>query len=133
MTAPWTTVWFYNSTSGSVISEPAFGDTVQSHLPGWHGPFGTKQEALNFYTQNKAANPGWKAPTGLAGNLENTVGAANPFSWVAGITGISGTNLVLRTLKVIIGGTLLLVGIVHLAGIDSGTVATIARKVPVPV
>jgi hypothetical protein len=133
MTAPWATVWFYNSTSGAVISEPAFGDTIQSHLPGWHGPFGTKQEALDYYTQNKAANPSWKAPTGLAGNVENTVNAANPLNWVASITGISGTNLVIRSLKVIIGGTLLLVGIVHLAGIDSGTVATLARKVPVPV
>src|SRR5260370_2223365 len=70
---PLRTVWFYNSVSGSVISEPALGDTIQSHLPGWHGPFGTKQEALDFYAANRAAHPDWKAPTGFLGAVGNTV------------------------------------------------------------
>jgi len=76
MVNPLATVWFYNSDSGSVISETALGDTIQSHLPGWHGPFGTKQEALDYYTDNKAANPKWKAPAGLASAVKNTVAAA---------------------------------------------------------
>ena len=39
-------------------------------------PFGTKQEALDYYTDNKAANPKWKAPAGLASAVKNTVAAA---------------------------------------------------------
>jgi hypothetical protein len=66
-------------------------------------------------------------------NAQNTVGALNPVKWILSLSGISGTNLVLRGLKVIIGGTLLLVGIVHMAGIDSGKIAQIASKVPIPV
>jgi hypothetical protein len=78
-------------------------------------------------------NPTKSATSSPLTQAQNTVGALNPASWILSLTGVSGTNLVLRGLKVIIGGTLLLVGIVHLAGIDSGTVATIARKVPIPV
>jgi hypothetical protein len=56
----------------------------------------------------------------------------NVFAYLAKITGISGTNLVLRGLKVIIGGVLLLVGIVKLSG-ATGKIAAIASKVPIPI
>jgi hypothetical protein len=132
-TNPFSTVWFYNSDTGSVISEPALGDTIQSHIPGWHGPFGTKQEALDYYTSNKSANPGWKAPTGLAGNVANeaSTAAGGLLKYSASVTGFSGTNFVLRAVKVIVGGVLLISGIIHLAGIDKDALG-IASKAVIP-
>lgn len=117
---PFKTVWFYNSYTGSVISEPAFGDTIQSHLPGWHGPFGTKQEALDYYTANKAANPGWKAPTGLGGNVANEAGSAASAVVGSGFRLVLGNTagLLTRILKVTIGGILLIAGILKLSGAD---------------
>lgn len=60
------TKWYYNSSDGAVEQhdETTF---IEAHLPwfGWHGPFDTKQEALDYYTANVAANPGWHAPSGL--------------------------------------------------------------------
>ena len=119
MTAPWTIVWFYNSYSGSVVSEPAFGDTIQAHLPGWHGPFGTKQEALDFYSQNQAANPGWKAPTGLGGAVTNAV--KHDAGSVPGLTGLAAigdcftklgsANLWMRVGEVLAGLILLGIGV----------------------
>jgi hypothetical protein len=119
--------------TGSYYINPVTGTIQQQTNPvlaaglraaGFQGPFPTIAAA-------KASLPGGKD---YSGNVTSAAKSAlNPFNDIASITGISGTNLVLRALKVIIGGTLLLVGIVHLAGIDSGTVAAIARKVPVPV
>jgi hypothetical protein len=124
MTAPWTTVWFYNSDTGSVVSEPAFGDTIQAHLPGWHGPFGTKAEALAYYQQNAASHSGWKAPTGLAGNLGNAVSTVaggavksvlgDGFHLVFGNT----SGLLGRILKVAFGVILIVAGVLKLSGTD---------------
>lgn len=121
---PFRTVWFYNSTSGAVIHEPAIGDTIQAHLPGWHGPFDSKQAALDFYAQGKAANPGWRAPSGLLGGVGNTV-AAGAGAAAKAVTG-AGWNLVLgntggllvRILKVGVGLVLLVAGALRLSGAD---------------
>lgn len=121
--SPFRTVWFYNSITGSVIDEPAIGDTIQDHLPGWHGPFASKQDALGYYTANKGANPGWKAPTGLAGNVGNEAGAAA--SAAAGgtlgafrLTFGNTTGLLTRILKTGVGLVLLVAGILKLSGAD---------------
>jgi hypothetical protein len=71
-------------------------------------------------------NAATQIATGAAQGADEFASALNPLSWFGGLSVVS-------LLKIVIGGTLLIVGIVHLAGIDSGTVATIARKVPVPV
>jgi hypothetical protein len=72
-------------------------------------------------------NAAGEVVTGAAqGADEFAKGILDPLSWLGGLS-------VVNLLKIVFGGTLLLVGIVHLAGIDSGTVATIARKVPIPV
>jgi hypothetical protein len=121
-TAPWTMVWFYNSSTGSVISEPALGDTIQSHLPGWHGPFGTKQEALDYFTSHSSANPSWKAPTGLAGALTNEGGdaAAAATSGIGGtlgaLLGNSASSPLLRIVEILLGIALVAVGVAKLTG-----------------
>lgn len=121
---PFRTVWFYNSISGGVISEPALGDTIQAHLPGWHGPFASKQAALDYYQANKASHPGWAAPSGLLGGIGNTVTAGAGAAGKAVLGG--GWNLVLgntggllvRILKVGVGLVLLIAGALRLSGAD---------------
>jgi len=127
---PFSTVWFYNSISGSVIDEPAFGDTIQSHLPGWHGPFPSKQAALDYYTSNKTANPGWKAPAGLAGNVVNTVGSAVPgaTSILSFLTGLTARQLWVRVAEGVLGLALLLVAVAEL-GKGTG-IGKAAKAVP---
>jgi hypothetical protein len=69
--------WYYNSNSGAVQEAPDAVAFLSLHAGvGYHGPFPTKQAALDYYTNNKAANPGWKAPTGLAGNIANAVSSS---------------------------------------------------------
>lgn len=57
-------------------------------------------------------------------------------SWASGLTSLLGAltsaNLWIRVAKVIVGGTLLIVGLVHITG-AGGAAADIARKVPVPI
>lgn len=128
-TDPFSMVWFYNSETGSVISEPALGDTIQSHLPGWHGPFGTKAEALAYYTSNESANPSWKAPAGLAAALGNEAGDAASAA-TSGVTGFLGKlgsrNLWIRVAKVIVGLGLIIIGLVHLT--HAQNIATAVTK-----
>lgn len=118
--------YYINTVNGTIQQQANPVLAAALRAAGFIGPYATIADA-------KAAIGG----KDLGGDVSSAAKSAqhdlNPFNDIASITGISGTNLVLRTLKVIIGGTLLLVGIVHVAGIDSGTIATIARKVPVPV
>lgn len=115
MPSPFGMVWFYNSISGSVIETTRFGDTIQAHIPGWHGPFGTKQEALDFYARNKARNPGWAQPSGFFGTVGNTVkhGATSAAGAALGSVGIHGDlrQLALRTVEVILGALLIIVAL----------------------
>lgn len=57
-------------------------------------------------------------------------------SWEQALGGFVGAlgqaNTWIRVVKVIAGGTLLIVGLVHITGAD-GTVASAARKVPLPI
>jgi hypothetical protein len=147
--------WYYNSRTGSVVEGGTPGAALDL-LPealhagvGWHGPFGSKQAALDYYSSNAAANPGWKAPAGIASNVKNDVttapGAAasaagqglsklgGALSWTAGISGISGHNLLVRSLKIIFGGLLLVAGIMHMTGTDkdaAGLLTRTAGKLP---
>lgn len=114
--------WYYNSNSGAVEQHyPATFFEVHLGI-GWHGPFDTKQQALDFYSQNAATNPGWVAPTGLKQQIDNipstlgneatnaTVGSSGVFSgwawfgdrhnWVRVIWGVSGVGLVFIGLAV---------------------------------
>ncbi len=126
---PFRTVWFYNSISGSVISEPALGDTIQAHLPGWHGPFGTKQEALDFYAQNRAAHPDWKAPTGFLGAVGNTVAKAAGAGWSLLWPGAG--HFMLRLAEGVVGIAFLIIGLNALlkqsTGVSAGSVVKAVR------
>jgi hypothetical protein len=104
--------WYYNSHTGAVEELPEAIGFVELHSGlGWHGPFDTKQAALDFYNTNKAANPGWAAPTGIGGNLANAGAAVvAPITDVTGaITGATNTivKLVPRVLEAAAGIVLL--------------------------
>ena len=71
-----------------------------------------------------SANATVQAAKGAVAGADEAEQALNPLAWLGGLSVVS-------LLKIVFGGTLLLVGIVHLADINTGTIATIARKVPV--
>ena len=94
------------------------------------GPFST-QAAAQTWANNYEKNPS----TLHAGNDLGTSGSTveqgdSPPSvsgFLASISGISGTNLVNRALKIVVGGALVIIGVAHMTG-ASGSLATAARK-----
>ena len=131
--------WSYNSDSGSINETNDIVAAPELHLGlGWHGPFPTKQAALDYYQQNKAANPGWKAPTGLGGTITNTLPDAvtKPITDVTGaVTGAANTvvKLVPRVLEAAAGIVLLAIALnavlKQTTGVDvAGTAARGAKK-----
>jgi hypothetical protein len=128
MALPWDVVWFYNSINGAVTNQPAIGDTITAHLPGEHGPFSSQQQALNYYALNKTTHPAWAAPTGLAGNVENTAtsAATDAAQGVAGslINFVKQGSIWERGAEVVVGILILYIGLKAIAspaGVKAGT------------
>ena len=109
--------WIYNSHTGAVNQLP----TPQAILLtkagiGWHGPFDTKRQALDFYERGKAANPGWKAPAGIPGQVENIIEPVNP----ANILGnVDVKAWLIRIGQILLGIVLIGVGVAKLSGIEN--------------
>lgn len=132
MPGPFTTEWFYNNVSGAVISEPAIFGFAQPHFPDWHGPFPSKQAALDFYAANRSAHPGWKAPAGFGANVTNTVGAGaqnaiKDLTKGYGLIWPGAGHFMLRVGEFLVGGVLLAIGLNALlksttghSGVDMG-------------
>lgn len=117
--------WYYNSDSGAINHQQQWIAYPELHMGlGWHGPFPTKQAAIDYYNRGKAANPGWKAPTGLAGNLANSLGAPQ-LDEVIGKFNVSGW--LLRIGEIILGVVLVGVGVAKL----TGTTNAVAKAVKV--
>jgi hypothetical protein len=93
---------------------------------GYKGPYATKALAQS------AAN----AATSTATSTEFNPSLPNPLSGVDAIGAffnkLGEANTWIRVGKVIIGGLLLVVGLVHITGADNA-IASAARKVPLPV
>lgn len=66
----------------------------------------------------------------------NAAAATNFAPWATGLgdflAALTSANTWIRVAKVVVGGVLLIVGLVHITGADNA-VATAARKVPLPV
>lgn len=129
--------WWYNSNSGSLREgnadsgdihfDPGFWLAVHTGL-GWHGPFNTQQDALNYYNTNKAKNPGWQAPTGsaatAAGQLATgtvsdaagAVGGAVSKGLFGGLDNNSITSWLIRIGEILLGIVLMGVGVAKLTG-----------------
>jgi hypothetical protein len=84
-----------------------------------------KQGYLAWFSSASAAGKFGKSQKGILGGH-----VPNPLSWVASITGISGHNLLIRGLKIIIGGVLLTAGIMKMTGasVPLPPLANVAKK-----
>jgi hypothetical protein len=147
--------WYYNSRTGSVVQggTPAAAlallPEALSFGAGWHGTFPSRQAALNYYSQNAGANPGWKAPAGIASNLKNDVtttpaatasaakqaaqkaaaAAAGALKYTLNIGNTGG--LLTRILKVGFGAILIIAGVLQFSG-SSRTLADVVPLVGKP-
>lgn len=126
--------WNYNSSTGQVMHLPSAESSVYRSLGmGWHGPFKTKEEALQFYADNKAANPGWKAPAGWQENITNILKAPGEIAGNAAADVWGKLNLggwFIRIGEVLLGIVLIGVGIARLTGVQNA-IAKVA-KVAIP-
>lgn len=113
--------WNYNHVTGAVIELPSPQSAVMRAMGlGWHGPFNTKEEAVAFYTANKDAHPEWKAPTGVAGTIQNAITTGGDIATGKAFTDQLGQlNLggwFLRIGEILLGIVLIGVGIAKLTG-----------------
>lgn len=126
--------WNYNSHTGAVMQLPSVQSAVLRSLGlGWHGPFNSKEEALAFYTNNHAANPGWKAPAGWQENITNALKAPGEAVQSAVTDRLGQLNLgawFIRIGEVLLGIVLIGVGIAKLTG-TTNAIAKLA-KVAIP-
>lgn len=112
--------WLYGSVSGD-ISEvwPPLDKIMLSSGSGWHGPFKSYQEAVDYYNANKANNPGWKAPTSsFAGQVGNAVDSRGQQVTKAldPLAKYDLNSWLLRIGEILLGLVLLGVGIAKLTG-----------------
>lgn len=112
--------WYYNSRSGAVQHKAENVMWLDLHAgEGWHGPFDTNQAALDYYTQNKANNPGWKAPSGLLENITNATGVTSATDTIKSGLGLNDTNIrswLIRIGEIVLGIVLIGIGMAKLTG-----------------
>lgn len=122
--------WYYNSWTGAVTeSLQAWADvSLLKTGTGWHGPFNTREDALAFYEANKADNPGWRAPTGVIGNIENAITAPTAIAGEAVSSPfVKNANvLFLRIGEIVLGLILIGVGLAKLTG-TTNAIAKLAK------
>ncbi len=94
------------------------------------GPYATKAEAQAWQT---SANTAGNSPGSVVGGVTNAAVNATGINAIGGFFSALGeANTWIRVAKVVVGGALLIIGLVHITGADNA-VASIARKVPVPI
>ena len=126
-------VYIYNSRSGAVDHLPSnVAQLLLSSGQGFHGPFQSEQEILDYYNANKGTNPGWHAPEGdFFKRLLNTVTSAPSDALSSAKSNILGNvniqNWFLRIGEILFGLILVGVGIAKLTG--AGNLVSKALKV----
>lgn len=135
--------WIYNSRTGAVQQLPSpVATALLSTGTGWHGPFDTREEALAFYVNGKAANPGWREPTGVTGNIGNIPGAivqqneaaiTGAASGIAGGLGLSDEEIrswLIRIGEILLGIVLIAVGVAKLTGTTNAIASIVKARIP---
>lgn len=122
------TVWIYNSNTGAVneLPTPIAWAELRAGL-GWHGPFDSKQLTLEYYSANKAANPGWKAPAGWPDLIPNAI-ASGADRATAGVDVLGKLDLggwFVRIGEILLGIVLIGVGIAKLTGTTNAIAKTV--------
>lgn len=132
--------WIYNSNSGATKSFDSWTNTLADiwlHAGlGWHGPFNSYDEIVTYYNANKAANPGWKAPSTTTQDTSGDVtgNASNAISQAASDT-VGNYNIgawLLRIGEILLGLVLVGVGLAKLTGAENFVSRTVG-KVPLPI
>lgn len=122
--------WYYNSDSGKVSEQNETIAWLDLHAGlGWHGPFKTKQDALNYYNTNKGKNPGWKPPTDSVGKALEQDAAGTLGSIVDPIGKFNVGGWFVRIGEILLGIVLIGVGVAKLTG--AGNVISKVAKVAV--
>jgi hypothetical protein len=111
------------ATQAEAEAHPQTMNDVQAALGGAQVLAGVSGSATNIPTPGGVVTGGGAASSAAAGAIP---GLSAFFS------ALTQSSTWIRVAKVVIGGTLLIVGIAHITG-AGGAVATAARKVPVPV
>lgn len=119
--------WYYNSRTGSVAQEDEKLMYPWLKLGiGWHGPFQTKQAALDYYDKGKAANPGWKKPTeSLAGDLLDPL-IPDKAPSLPSLSDADIRSWLIRIGEILLGVVLVGVGVAKLTG-SSNPVAKLVK------
>ena len=123
--------WYYNSDSGSINQVPDIVAAPELHLGlGWHGPFDTKQAAIDYYNSGKAANPGWKAPTGIAGTINNVIVQPATSAVTGDILGnVKVDQWFIRIGEILLGLILVGVGVAKLTGASNLISTAVKAKI----
>lgn len=121
-----------DANAGKILSASESGYGQQ--LVKWQGPFATEAEAKTAQNpQQQSANPVNNAVNAAQNvNVPGLLGTLASFLGLPAGTKISGKALLVRGTKIIVGGLLLVIGLVHITG-AGGAIASVARKVPVPI
>lgn len=125
-------VWIYNSNTGVVDEVPTGVADIELPLGlGWHGPFDTHDQAINYYNLNKVKNPGWKQPIGafdVGGAIDNAGASAGQkltSSWL----GSNIETLFIRVGEVLLGLVLIAVGVASLTGTSNFISKAVRSKI----
>lgn len=134
-----TSHWYYNTESGELTN----GNNIENLANNLFGGLGWHELNISgSATETQAAAEAKKEfPTGKAPTTSIATGVANAAPDVANsIPGLSQIgdffsalaqkNTWIRVLKVVVGGTLVIVGLAHMTG-ASNAVAETARKIPI--
>jgi hypothetical protein len=141
--------WWYNTESGALTSSGSvqtFFQQLQSGVglgAGWHQlPIPSTDTEAAAAAEAKKLYPAGTAPTtSVQTQVSNSVSqeATGSATGLAGLSQIGvffsalgDKNTWIRVAKVIVGGVMLIVGLVHITG-AGGAAADAARKVPLPV
>lgn len=123
--------WYYNSNSGNITDEDENNYYFQLQLHagiGWHGPFNTQQDAVNYYNANKAKNPGWSAPSdSTLGKIANVTGVSSALT--GGLNDDSIRSWLIRIGEILLGIVLVGVGVAKLTG-NPNVVASAVKAKP---
>jgi len=129
-------VYIYNSNTGVIAPiESLLAPVELKSGLGWHGPFNSKQAAIDYYNANKGKNPGWKAPIGVTdigtaiGNAGDSAGQKAAEA-VGAFKGLNLETWILRIGEIVLGVVLIGVGLAKLTGTTN--LISKAAKVAIP-
>jgi len=106
---PWTSYWFTGQKAAENFAVSKWGNATETPI------------------LNNAANAATDTTVSTASAVVSDAAAVTDF-----LGKLSSPNTWIRVAKILVGGALLIIGLAHATGADN-TVASVARKVPLPV